>query len=179
MSKLVKLTATNIGPDVTTVDIYHTAVTASNLISSSISASLLTGSGITFTVADNVTEFYASSNAGLCLGQSGSVTASVYSPNTRFLTIETSGSDGEGAVGMTSPFSIDDTTTSFTASVNFTIYSSAVITATAGTYPNDDFIGWFYTPTSSTAFATDTTLTLTKDTFTGSDHIYAYFEDNS
>ena len=46
MSKLIKLTATGIGSDVTLVDIYHTAVlTGSNLISSSVNPDILTGSG--------------------------------------------------------------------------------------------------------------------------------------
>ena len=56
MPKQVKLTAQNIGTDVQLMDIYHTAVlTGSNLISSSVTPAQLTGSGITFTVADDVT----------------------------------------------------------------------------------------------------------------------------
>ena len=178
MSKLVNLTATILGVDVTTVSIYHTSVTASNLISSSIDKNLLTGSGISFVVEDNITDFYAYSDSGSCLGTSGSVTASVYSPNTRYFTFTTSGSvDEGGSIEMVSPFTIGPTTSSFTAAVNFLTYASATVEANSGTYPNDTFLGWYYTTTSSAAFYTGSTLTLTNTTFTGSDDIYAFFKD--
>lgn len=177
MPKLVKLVGTEIGGDIDTVDIYHTSITSSNLISSSVSASLLTGSGVTFEVADSVTTFYAYVSGGLCLGASGSVTASVYSPNTRYLSFDVSGSDHDvGTIEMVSPFSIGPTASAFTASVNFNTYATATIEAQGGTYPNDVFTGWYYSG-SSTAFSTNSTLTLTLSTFTGSDDIYAYFTD--
>ena len=178
MSKLVKLTATTLGSDVSTVSIYHTSVTASNLISSSIDKNLLTGSGITFEVADNITTFYAYADSGSCVGFSGSVTASAYSPNTRYFEFFTSGSvDEGGSIDMTSPFTIGPTTSSFTANVNFLTYASTTIDANSGTYPQDTFQGWYYSATSSTPFFTGSTLTLTNTTFTGSDDIYAYFKD--
>ena len=178
MSKLVNLTSTLLGADVSTVSIYHTSITASNLISASINKNLLTGSGINFVVEDNITDFYAYADSGSCLGFSGSVTASVYSPNTRYFTFFTSGSvDEGGSIEMSSPFTIVPTTSSFTASVNFLTYASATVEANSGTYPQDTFQGWYYSPTSSTAFFTGSTLTLTNTTFTGSDDIYAYFKD--
>ena len=178
MSKLVNLTSTLLGADVSTVSIYHTSITASNLISASIDKNLLTGSGISFVVEDNITDFYAYADSGSCLGFSGSVTASVYSPNTRYFTFFTSGSVDEGSsIEMSSPFTIVPTTSSFTASVNFLTYASAKVEANSGTYPQDTFQGWYYSPTSSTAFFTGSTLTLTNTIFTGSDDIYAYFKD--
>ena len=178
MPKVVKLTAQEIGGDISTVEIFHTAITASNLVSSSVSASILTGSGVTFVVDDSVTDFYAYVSGGLCLGTTGSITASVYSPSTRYLTFETSGSDEGGSIEMTSPFTIAATTSSFTASVNYNLYSLATVTANSATYPDDQFRGWYYSDTSSAAFATGSTLTLTLSTFTGSDHIYAFFSDS-
>ena len=178
MPKQIKLTAQNIGTDVQLMDIYHTAVlTGSNLISSSVTPAQLTGSGITFTVEDDITTFFAYAATGSCLGQSGSVTASVYSPNTRYLTFFGSGSNENGTIEMDSPFTITATTSSFSASVNFSIYSQATITATSHTYPDDQFQGWYYSATSSAAFFTGSTLTLTLNTFTGSDDIYAFFAD--
>lgn len=178
MPKQIKLTANNIGGDVQLMDIYHTAVlTGSNLISSSVTPAQLTGSGITFTVADDVTTFFAYAATGSCLGQSGSVTASVYSPNTRYLSFFASGSNENGTIEMDSPFTIAATTSSFSSSVNFSIYSQATITATSHTYPDDQFQGWYYSNTSSAAFFTGSTLTLTLNTFTGSDDIYAFFAD--
>lgn len=178
MPKQIKLTATGIGADVTLVDIYHTAVlTGSNLISASINPDILTGSGITFTVADDVTSFWAYSPTGSCFGASGSVTASVYTPNTRYLSFNASGSNENGTIEMDSPFTITATTSSFTASVNFNVYTQATVTATSHTYPDDQFQGWYYSNTSSAAFFTGSTLTLTLNTFTGSDDIYAFFAD--
>lgn len=177
MSKKIKITGVEIGGDIDVVDIYHTAITASNLISASVSASLLTGSGIEFVIDDNITEFIAYASGGLCLGTSGSITASVYSPNTRYFTFTTSGSDEGGTIEMSSPFTINATTSSFTASVNFTTYASATVVATGVTYPDDQFRGWYNSPTSSTAFFTGSTLTLTLSTYTGSDDIYAFFKD--
>ena len=178
MPKQIKLTAQNIGTDVQLMDIYHTAVlTGSNLISSSVTPAQLTGSGITFTVEDDITTFFAYAATGSCLGQSGSVTASVYSPNTRYLTFFGSGSNENGTIEMDSPFTITATTSSFSASVNFSIYSQATITATSHTYPDDQFQGWYHSATSSAAFFTGSTLTLTLNTFTGSDNIYAFFTD--
>jgi len=177
MSKKIHLTGIEIGGDIDVVDIYHTAITASNLISASVSASALTGSGISFIVEDSVTEFFAYASGGLCVGTSGSITASVYVPGTRYFTFNTSGSDEGGTIEMSSPFTIAPTTSSFTASVNFNTYASTTVVATGVTYPDDQFQGWYYSPTSSTAFATGSTLTLTLSTFTGSDDIYAFFKD--
>ena len=179
MSKLIHLIATQLGGDIETVDVYHTSITPSNLLSSSVSAALLTGSGITFEVDDNVTSFYGYVSGGLCLGSSGSVTASLYTPNTRYFTFYTSGSDEGGTIEMSYPFSIAATENSFTASVNFITYTNAVVEATEATYPNDQFQGWYYSPTSSTPFYTDPTLTLTLNTYTGSDVIYAFFKDDA
>ena len=178
MPKQIKLTATGIGADVTLVDIYHTAVlTGSNLISSSINPDILTGSGLTFTVADDVTSFWAYSPTGSCFGASGSVTASVYTPNTRYLSFNASGSNENGTREMDSPFTITATTSSFTASVNFIDYAYASVQANEPTYPTDQFQGWYYSNDRSNAFSTSPTLTLTNTTFTGSDVIYAYFKD--
>lgn len=180
MSKIVKLTGLQLGGDIETVDIYHTSITGSNLISSSVSASLLISPGITFEVEDNITTFLAYVSGGLCFGTSGSVTASVYSPNTRYFNFYISGTNDQGAeIEMTYPFSIGPTNTSFSASVNFSIYPNATVEVSEAVYPNDQFKGWFYGPNMSTPFldSGSRTLTLTLNTFTGSDDIYAYFED--
>tara|TARA_B100001559_G_C16474208_1_gene610537 strand:+ start:360 stop:896 length:537 start_codon:yes stop_codon:yes gene_type:complete len=177
MSKIVKLNAVSIGGDIDVVDIYHTSITGSNLISSSVTPAQLTGSGLLFEVADDVTTFWAYAPTGSCFGASGSVTASVYSPNTRYFTFFASGSNEEGTIEMSSPTTINATTSSFTASVNFNDFASATVVATSHTYPDDQFQGWYYSSTSSAAFATGSTLTLTLNTFTGSDDIYAFFAD--
>ena len=180
MSKQIKLTANGIGGDVQLMDIYHTApLTASYLISSSVTPAQLTGSGLVFEVADDVTSFWAYATTGSCLGFSGSITSSIYSPNTRYMSFNASGSNENGTIEMDSPFTINATTSSFTASVNFATFTQAPVTATSHTYPDDQFEGWYYSPTSSTPFSVSPTLTLTLNTFTGSDDFYAFFVDKA
>ena len=177
MSKQVKLTGLQIGGDINTVDIYHTSISPGNLISASVSASLFTGSGVTFTVDDNVTTFLAFVSGGLCFGTSGSITASVYSPNTRYFSFGISGSNVDIAtIQMITPFSIGPTQSTFTSSVNFTEYASATVQANEDGYPNDEFIGWYYSG-SSTQVSSSPTLTLTLNTLTDSDDFVAFFKD--
>ena len=177
MPKVIRLQTTSLGGDIDSVDIYHTSITASNLISASVSSSLLTGSGATFVVDDNVNTFWAHVSGGLCAETTSSITASAYSPNTRYLTFYTSGSDEGGSIEMIYPNAIAATTSSFTASVNFIDFAYASIQANEPTYPDDQFQGWYYSNDRSNAFSTSPTLTLTNTTFTGSDVIYAYFKD--
>ena len=177
MGKLIKLVGTELGGDIDTLDIYHTSITPSNLISASVSASVFTSSGVTFEVDDSVTDFYAFVSGGLCANSSGSITSSVYTLGTRYFTFNVSGSDHDvGTIEMLTPFSIGPTASLITASVNFNTYATATIEAVGGTYPNDVFQGWYYSG-QSTAFYTGSTLTLTLNTFTGSDDIVAFFED--
>ena len=178
MSKIVKIVATELGADIQSVDIYHTSITASNLISSSVTASVITTTGVTFEVEDNVTEFLAFCSGGACFGTSGSISVSVYSPTTRHFHIITSGSDEGGSVSMTYPYTIGPTTSSFTASVNYSLYTTATIVATGQTYPDDQFRGWYYSTNRNTPFSTSATLTLTDSTYTTSDTIYAFFSDD-
>ena len=179
MAKVIRLNTTSIGGDIENVDIYHTTITGSNLISASVSSSLLTGSGITFVVEDNVNTFWAYVSGGLCAATTSSITASTYSPNTRYFTIYTSGSDEGGSVEMIYPSTIAATTSSFTSSVNFIDFAYATIQANEVTYPNDQFQGWYYSNDRASAFSVSPTLTLTNSTFTGSDVIYAYFKDEA
>ena len=178
MPKKVRIVGTSIGGDISTLDLYHTSITASNLITSSISASVMTGSGFIAEVPDSATIFYAYVSGGLCLGTTSSVTASAYSPATRYFTVYTSGSDEGSTVEMISPFSIGPTETSFTASFNTAVYSSATLQANQATYPDDQFVGWYYSSTSSAAFFTGSTLTLTSGSYTGSNNFYAFFRDS-
>lgn len=178
MPKLVKLNGTELGGDIEEVDIYHTSITPSNLISSSVNANDFSSSGVSFVVEDTVTTFLAFVSGGLCFGTSGSVTASVYSPNTRYFEFSISGSNIDTAtIEMISPTAVAPTQNTFTASVNFLDYSSATVRANEDTYPNDQFVGWYYKNT-STQISSNSTLTLTLNTFTGSDDIVAFFKDN-
>ena len=76
MARVYKLYVTDIGGDVQTVDIYHTAVTSSNLIEANVTASRLTsGSGVEITVEDDVDKFIAhvGVSGSLCYLRTGSL----------------------------------------------------------------------------------------------------------
>lgn len=178
MSKVIKISATTIGDSISTLALYHTAITASNLLSASVSASVLTGSGATVTVEDNVTTFYAVCNdGGFCDGETVSLTVSLFNPTTRWFNFYTSGSDEGGSIEMTYPFTISATTSSFTASVDFTTYPNAVVEANDGAGFDDIFQGWYYSNSRNTSFSTSSIITLTDTTFTGSSTIYGWFKD--
>lgn len=177
MSKLVKLTGIQVGGDINTVDIYHTSISPSNLISSSVSASLLTSTGITFEVEDNITTFLAFVSGGVCFGTSGSVTASVYNRNTRFFNIHST--DDAATVSIVYPTADGPTTGTLTQTVNFNTYSTFVISADATPgYPDvTSFDGWYDSATGGNLISTNNPLTITVNSFTGSrgDEFYAYF----
>jgi len=177
MPKKIKLQASDLGGDISTVDIYHTSIDPLNLISSSVSASVLTDPGIFFTVEDSVVDFFAKCNdGGFCQDVTGSISASAYSPNTRYLSFGTSGSGTGDSIQMTYPSSIGPGTF-FTASINYLTYAFTTVEATDNnTYPIAVFQGWYYSG-SSTLLTSDSTLTVTKNTFTGSDDFVAFFKD--
>lgn len=172
MSRRIRLQVSgSLGRDLTTVSIYHTEVHADNLLTASITASEL-NAGILFDVGDSTSSFWAKSDDGKCLNTSQSITVASVG-NTRYFTVA---SDGEGTVQINAPVSAAATTGSLSQVVNFNIHSVFTIEATA-TYPVT-FDGWYNKPSGSTGetqWSTDSTLTITNTTFTGSDGFYAYF----
>lgn len=169
MSKSITITGLDIGGDVTTLALYHTIITASNLITSSLTPAQLIA-GYTAEVPDGTTTIFAQCESGDCNERTGSVTFTPYSPNTRYFTVN---SDGNGAVNIVAPISDGPTTGSLSQDVNFTVYSQFVISATA-TYPIT-FDGWYDTPTGGSLVSTNNPLTITNETFTSTDDFYARF----
>ena len=175
MSRRVRITAQEVGGDVQTVEIYHTAITASNLILSGVTREQLY-LGVTATVPDDATVFLAQSTIGVgpCYPRSGSFTVAKYRPNQRYFTVE-AGTGGQ--VEQTVPF-ITAPTNAFSQSVNYNLYTSFNINAST-TYPYE-FDGW-YTASGASAGAlisTDNPLSITQYQFTGSltDSIFANFD---
>jgi len=175
MSRRVRITAQEVGGDIQTVEIYHTAITGSNLILSGITREQLF-LGVTATVPDDATVFLAQSTIGVgpCYPETGSFTVDKYRPNQRYFTVE-AGTGGQ--VEQTAPFTIA-LTSSFSQSVNYNEYTSFNINASA-TYPYE-FEGW-YTASGASAGAlisTDNPLSITQYEFTGSltDSIFANFD---
>lgn len=174
MSKRVRLTVSgSLGGDLTTVSIYKNSITASNLLTASITASEL-NTGILFDVPDNIFTFVARSDDGKCLNTSGSATVQNVG-NTRFFTVI---SDGQGTVQINAPDVVSPVTGSLSQAVNFNVHSFFTVEA-ASTYPIS-FDGWYGVASGSaaspTAIATSSVLTVSQGTFTGSNDIfYAYF----
>ena len=172
MPKVVRIQATEIGADVDLVSLYHTEVSGSNLISSSLTADDL-ATGFLINVPDSVNEFYLRAENGACFDKTGSASVTPYSPNTRYFTVN---SDGDGTVEVSLPTPAGPTSGSITQSVNFVNHSFFVIDA-ASVYPIQ-FDGWHDKPSGSagaTLLSTDYNLSITLNTFTGSDDFYAYF----
>lgn len=169
MSKRVQITATEIGGAVTTLSIFHTEVTASNLIVSGVLPSELLG-GYNVEMPDTATLLIAECESGECFEKTGSVSFTPYVQQTRWFTVN---SDGNGTVSVISPVSAGPTTTFISQSVNFSNFSSFVISA-ASTYPIQ-FDGWYDAPTGGSLVSAVTPLTVTLNTYTSTDDFYARF----
>ena len=178
MSKRVFIQATVVGRDITALDIFHTAVTASNLIESNVSkADLLSGSY--YVVDDNITHFIASCNdAGECQAETGSLSISTFSPSIR--RFDVTSTDAEATVAITYPISAGPTTGSLEQIVDFRTYATFVIEANASpAYPRlSGFTGWDDKASAPhTLISSDNPLTIAESTFTGSrgDNFFAVF----
>lgn len=169
MSRSITINATQLGTDLSLMDFYHTEVTGSNLLTSSITTAQLT-EGITLTAPDDATLFIAQCNTGKCRGVTGSVEVPLYSQSTRYFTVN---SDGFGTVSITAPISAGPSTTTLSQNVNFNIYPLFTITA-APVYPYT-FQGWYTAASGGTLISTNATLSVTLDTFTDTDDFYAIF----
>jgi hypothetical protein len=174
--KKVRIQATDLGEDILTLDVYHTAITGSNLLSGSVSKAQMLA-GIDVFVDDNVTTFIAQSTAGPgpCHPASGSITVAPYNPNVRFF--EVGLAHPGGTVQQISPFSGPATAAGFSQSVDYRIYTTFTIQANA-TYPWT-FQGW-YTGSGASAgslISTSNPLSITLNQYTASleDSIFAGF----
>ena len=177
MSKRVFINGVTIGRDVSLVDIYHTSITGSNLLASSVSKDTLL-SGSSFIVDDDVVEFIVvCSDGDVCQDETGSISLTTYNPNIRYFNVGST--DTEATVEITYPVVDGPTTGSLTQIVDFKTYSSFIIEAdTVPAYPRlTGFSGWYDAPTSGNLISTNNPLTITQTTFTGSrgDEFYAYF----
>ena len=174
MSRKFRLTGTDLGDDLQNLQIYHTSVTASNLLVASITSSVLSTSGVVVEVEDDVNTFWARSIDGDCNNRSGSLNIGVFQPNTRYFTVT---SDGDGFVSALLPDAITATSSSFTASVNYLVDSLFVIQAN-DTYPYV-FEGWYDAVSGSgTLISSASQLSIGQNDYTASltnNNIYAYF----
>ena len=178
MSKRVRLQVSgSLGGDLTTISIYHTSIAAPNLLTASITASEL-ATGILFDVGDTTSSFIARADDGACLNQSSSVIVQD-AGNTRFFTVN---SDGDGSVQINAPTAAGPTTGSLSQTVNFNVHSLFTIKATStgyGAVYGNNFQGWYHVPSGSqaspTRIASESVISITNTTFTGSDDFYAYF----
>lgn len=183
MPRKYTLTASSLGVDTDIVDIYHTSVTAGNLITSSISASSLL-TGVDLIVDDSATTFIVVNASSPCSGSSGSVTSTVYSPSTRFFdlivadTNESATSSGTGSVSIISPVAAGPSSTTLSQTVDFDSYST--FTAAASPATDYEFTGWYTSSLTSSGalISTNTTLNITENAYTHSlreDNFYAVF----
>lgn len=170
MSKKVTLTATDVGTDIGLINIYHTLITGSNLLTSSVNGSQLLTTGFEFIVDDSVTVFIAQAADGQCLNYTGSISVTGEDQTVRYFRVY---SDGNGTVEETAPSTKGPTTSFFSSSVDYAVHSLFTIEATA-TYPYE-FDGWYDAATGGTLISTSNPLSIGFTTLPSNHNFYAYF----
>ena len=161
MAKTIRLQGTELGTDVTEMNIYHTEITGSNLLKSAVRRSDLLAGVTLYNVPDSATEFLIECTSGKCTATSGSISIDTYSQNTTYATIGIvnagSGYYGQvNTVSITSPSSLITSFTTGTINSRFqwSDYTQVQLVATPA-YPNT-FQEW-----NTKANGSGTTLSLT------------------
>jgi len=170
--KKIKLTATSVGGELTTVNIYHTSASAENLITASVQASKLLTPGFDLIVSESVGTIIVQGDVGTVCNNITSSVVVAFPQTKRYFDVY---SDGTGTVQINAPTSAGPTIGSLAQTVDFAIYSTFVI---EGTAPYGyTFDGWYNGPEGSGAglLSTDNPLTITQTTYTGSDAFYGHF----
>jgi hypothetical protein len=170
MSKKVKLTATDLGDDIGLIDIYHTVITGSTLLTGSVPGSQLLTTGYDFIVDDSVTVFIAQASNGACINTTGSITVTGEDQTVRYFRVY---SDGNGTVEQTAPDVKGPTIVSFSASVDYAVHSLFTIEATP-TYPFS-FDGWFNDSSGTLLLSTNNPLSIGESDFSSYTDFYALF----
>ena len=163
----------SLGFDLTVLEIYHTSITASNLIAT-ISASDLTGSNNLQidNLPDSYSTFFAKCTSGPCQNTTASLTVvGSASPSTRYFDVHSTSTTS--TVSITFPVAAGPTTGSLSQTVSFIDFALFTIQANA-TYPQT-FAGWYDSATGGNLWTASNPLSITNTTFTGSDQFYARF----
>ena len=174
MSRKYLIKGIELGTDLTNLALYHTEVTASNLLVASVTSSVLDSGGVIVEIPDDATTIISRCIDGDCSARTGSLQINPYLPNTRFFEVI---SDGQGYISAILPDVVSQTTSSFTSTVNYNVDSVFVIEA-SDIYPYN-FEGWYNQVSGSgTLISSNAQLSIGQNDFTGSltdDKIYAYF----
>ena len=163
----------SLGFDLTVLEIYHTAITASNLLAT-ISASDLTGSNNLQidNLPDSYSTFFAKCTSGPCQNTTASLTVvGSASPSTRYFDVHSTSTTS--TVSITFPVAAGPTTGSLSQTVSFIDFALFTIQANAA-YP-ETFAGWYDSATGGSLWTASNPLSITNTTFTGSDQFYARF----
>ena len=170
----------SLGFDLTVLEIYHTSITASNLLTT-VSASVLTGSSgiVVDNLPDSYDTFWAKCTTGECAGTTASLSViGSAKPGVRFFNVFKSG-DGDGTVQITAPTADGPTSASAGLEQTVNFNNDSLFTIQANEIYPSDFDGWYHVASGSeaspTRLATSSVLSITNTTFTGSDSFYAYF----
>mgnify|MGYP001305750131 CR=1 FL=1 len=181
MSKQIKLYANSIGGDIHTMSLFHTSVNASNLLVTGVTPTQL-NTGVTVTVADSVTKFFAKvTDSGSCNNTTSSFTNTLFQPNKRYFNVANSGSSqtpvsNNNTVQINYPVVAGPTSGSLEQTVSFIDHASFIIEANF-VYPDyTSFLGWYTDETGGTLISTNNPLTITQNTFTASDSFWARHE---
>lgn len=172
--KTVRIKNTVDSADMLTLKIYHTAMAAGNLLSSSVSQSgIFTGrdlfNGLEFQVEDDVNQFFVE-NLTLCTNiGSGSLTGNTNA--VLFITFDA------GSYGSVQIIGTQSTTTSTSATVRQNYSTTPTLTATVtANYPYE-FAGWFSNSAlTGSALSNSNPLTLSSGSFSSQDEYYVRYQ---
>ena len=167
MPKTITLQGTDLGTDITEMDIYHTEITGSNLLKSAVRRSDLLAGVTIHNVPDGATDILINCSSGKCTATTGSLTIDTYSQNTTYATIGivNAGSGYYGQVNtvyIISPSSIATSFTSGTISSRFqwSNYTQVKLKAIPA-YPNTVLEWNTKADGSGTTLSSGTSLTVT------------------
>ena len=182
MPKTINLQGTDLGTDITEMNIYHTEITGSNLLRAAVRRDeLLSGINL-HNVPDSATTFLIDCTSGKCTGTSGSISVAAFSPETQYFTLHLIDGDSgyygsvDTLASTQNPYEFSITSGSVDRAIPWSTVSSYTITATPA-YPRT-FVGYFRNPQGSYAnggvIQTGATLTLSSGSY--QDDIYAVFD---
>ena len=172
--KTVRIKNTVNSADMLTLQIYHTSITGSNLLTSSISSSgIFTGkdlfNGLEFQVEDNVEQFYVKNLSACTNIGSGSL-----SENSNYVAYYTVDPSSNGSVQITGESTVTRSSVSTTRH-NFSLYPTLTLESLP-TYPYE-FAGWYSnTAYTGSVLSRSNPVTISSGSFSGITTWYAKTE---
>lgn len=174
MSKVIRIKETgSLGFDLSAIEIYHTSITASNLLTTVTASIFDDPEGILVTdIPDDYTTFFGKCISGPCNGTTQSLAViSNAQPSTIYYQVYAGGS--LSSVSAITPVTVPSTTGSFIEGINFN--DVPLFTISASPVDTEIFDGWYTQESGGTQLSTNSSLSITEGDFPGTTELYAQF----